>query len=307
MNYTLHQLQVFLKVCETQSITKASEVLHLTQPAVSIQLKNFQNQFDIPLTEVIGRQLYITDFGHEIAKAAEIILNEVDKINFKTQNFKGKLSGKLKISVVSTGKYVMPYFLSDFMKLHPEVELSLDVTNKALVIDSLSKNEVDFALVSILPDNLPIAYTELMENRLYLVGNGNLQAQKQSKKNSWLTNVPFIYREMGSGTRITMEKYLAKNQIPFQTKLELTSNEAVKQAIIAGLGLSIMPIIGIKNELQNKELQIFPMHQLPITTNWNFIWHKEKKFSPVAEAFLSYLNENKAQIIQNHFSWMDKY
>lgn len=307
MNYTLHQLQVFLKICETQSITKASEALHLTQPAVSIQLKNFQNQFDIPLTEVIGRQIYITDFGHEIAKAAEIILNEVEKINFKTHNFKGKLSGKLKISVVSTGKYVIPYFLSEFMKLHPEVELSLDVTNKALVIDSLSKNEVDFALVSILPEQLPIAYTQLMENRLYLVGNGQLISPANSKKNKWLENIPFIYRETGSGTRITMEKYLSKNQIPFQTKLTLTSNEAVKQAIIAGLGFSIMPIIGIKNELQNKELQIFPMNNLPITTNWNFIWHKEKKFSPVASAYLDYLNENKAHIIEKHFSWMNKY
>ena len=109
MNYTLHQLKVFLKVAKTKSITKAAVELYLSQPAVSIQLKNFQDQFEIPLTEVIGRQLYITDFGKEIAFAAEQILNEVDKINFKTSAYKGILSGVLKLSVVSTGKYVMPY------------------------------------------------------------------------------------------------------------------------------------------------------------------------------------------------------
>ena len=144
MNYTLNQLRIFLKVVQTESITKASEILHLTQPAVSIQLKNFQDQFEIPLTEVIGRRLYITDFGREIADAAEKILEEVNTIASKTEAYKGKLTGKLKISVVSTGKYVMPYFLVDFLKQHTGIELLLDVTNKAKVIESIEKNEVEF-------------------------------------------------------------------------------------------------------------------------------------------------------------------
>ena len=115
MNYTLHQLQVFLKVTETKSITKAAEQLYLTQPAVSIQLRNFQDQFDIPLTEVVGRQLYVTEFGMEIARAAQNILNEVQAINYKTMAYKGKLSGKLSITSVSTGKYVSPFLLADFL------------------------------------------------------------------------------------------------------------------------------------------------------------------------------------------------
>ena len=116
MNYTLNQLQIFLKVVETQSVTKASEELHLSQPAVSIQLKNFQDQFEIPLTEVVGRKLYVTDFGKEIAQAAEEIINQVYAINNKTLAYKGQLAGRLRLSVVSTGKYVMPYFLTSFMK-----------------------------------------------------------------------------------------------------------------------------------------------------------------------------------------------
>ena len=115
MNYTLNQLQIFLKITQTQSVTKAAEELHLTQPAVSIQLRNFQAQFEIPLTEVVGRKIFITDFGKEISLAAEKILNEVYAINYKTMAYKGQLAGRLKISVVSTGKYVIPYFLSDFI------------------------------------------------------------------------------------------------------------------------------------------------------------------------------------------------
>ena len=144
MNYTLHQLQVFLKVTQTKSITKAAEELHLTQPAVSIQLRNFQDQFEIPLTEIIGRQLYVTDFGKEIAIAANTILDEVYAINYKTMAFKGQLSGRLKLAVVSTGKYVIPYFLSGFLKNNASVELEMDVNNKTKVIKALKNNEVDF-------------------------------------------------------------------------------------------------------------------------------------------------------------------
>lgn len=122
MNYTLHQLQVFLKITQTKSITKAAEELHLTQPAISIQLRNFQEQFEIPLTEIVGRKLYVTEFGTEIANAAQRIIDEVNTINFRTSAFKGLLSGTLRISVVSTGKYVMPYYLSEFMNSNKGID-----------------------------------------------------------------------------------------------------------------------------------------------------------------------------------------
>lgn len=307
MNYTLHQLQVFLKITQTQSITKAAVELHLTQPAVSIQLKNFQDQFDIPLTEIHGRKLYVTDFGKEIAIAAERILNEVYAINYKTLAYKGQLSGRLKISVVSTGKYIIPYFLSDFVKLHPGIELVLDVTNKSRVIESLEKNEVDFSLVSILPKHLQIDNEELLENKLFFVGNTDAAANRTIKKVADLVNVPLIFREQGSGTRSIMELFLEQNQITNTKKMELTSNEAVKQAVIAGLGCSIMPLIGLRQELTNNELHILPLKGLPITSMWNLIWLKNKRFSPVAEAYLAYIRLQKQQIVSDKFSWYDKY
>lgn len=301
MNYTLNQLQIFLKVVDTKSVTKASEELNLTQPAVSIQLKNLQDQFDIPLTEIIGRKIYITDFGYEIAEAAKNILEQVHNITYKTSAYKGKLSGKLKVSIVSTGKYIMPFYLTDFMKKHAEIELLMDVTNKSKVLESLENNEIDFALVSILPDNLKINHLTLLQNKLYLVGNTNNDELLVSK--NFFEKLPLIFREKGSGTRQTMENFFLKNRISVLKKMELTSTEAVKQAVMAGLGYSIMPLIGIKNELLNHELKIIPVKGLPIKTTWSLIWLREKKHSPIAEAFLSHLDKHKAEISKKYFSW----
>ncbi len=304
MNYTLHQLQVFLKITEKESITKAAEELFLTQPAVSIQLKNFQDQFSIPLTEVVGRKLYITDFGWEIAEAAEKIIDQVYAINYKSMAYEGNLSGKLKISIVSTGKYVMPFFLSDFINANNGVELYMDVTNKSKVVKSLEKNEVDFALVSVLPQHLKINCVELMENKLLLVGNtkGDIKS-KISKK--VFEKLPLIFREQGSATRAAMENFIRNNKLNTSKKIELTSNEAVKQAVMSGLGYSIMPLIGIKNELLNKDLRIIEMAGLPISTTWNLVWLSAKKLSPAASAFLEYIELEKERIISEQFKWFE--
>ncbi len=307
MNYTLHQLQVFLKITEHQSITKAAEELYLTQPAVSIQLKNFQEQFAIPLTEVVGRQLYITQFGLEIAEAAKKILNEVDAINYKSLAFGGLLAGRLNFSVVSTGKYVIPYFLSGFMKRHPGIDLRMDVTNKTIVVESLARNEPDFALVSVLPERMDFEVVPLMLNKLYFVASSRLHLKQGMSKKKLLSELPLIFREQGSATRNAMEAFIARNNYPVKKRIQLTSNEAVKQAVVAGLGCSIMPLIGIKNELMNGNLQIIPVRGLPIQTQWNLIWLKSKKLSPSARAFLSYLDDEKEYIIKDQFTWIDEY
>jgi DNA-binding transcriptional LysR family regulator len=221
MNYTLNQLQIFLKIVQTQSVTKAAEELHLTQPAVSIQLKNFQDQFDIPLTEVLGRKIYITDFGREIAAAAENIINQVYAINYKTQAFKGQLTGRLKISIVSTGKYIMPYFLTSFMQKHAGIELLMDVANKNSVIESLENNEVDFALVSILPSNLSIESLDLLQNKLYLVGNAAIKTKKNAHPKDIFNDLPLIFREKGSGTRQTMVNFIEGNKLSVLKKMDI--------------------------------------------------------------------------------------
>ena len=302
MNYTLHQLQLFLKIVEKKSITKAAEALHLTQPAVSIQLKNFQDQFDIPLTEVVGRQLFITDFGLEIAQIAQRIANEVATINHKTLAFKGIFSGKLKFAIVSTGKYVLPYFISSFIEKYTQVELNIEVTNRKKAIESLKNNEVDFAFVSILPGDLEVNNEMILENKLFLMGKKQNHPLKIDTEN--FAKIPLLYREEGSGTRMVMEKYFEKNHITKTIKMELTSNEAVKQAVLAGLGYSILPLIGCKNELINNELEIFPLAGFPIKSEWQLIWLKNKVLSPVSQKYLDYLRTEKSAIQNQHFNWI---
>ena len=297
MNITIHQLQVFLRVVQTRSVTKASEELFMTQPAVSIQLKKLQDQFNIPLTEVIGRQLYITEFGEEIALMARRVVEEMEQISYKTQAYEGIMTGKLTISCASTGKYVIPYFLTDFLKKNTGIDLVLDVTNKTKVIESLKQNETDFALVSVIPEKLNIEEELLIDNKLYLVGH---QSQRDE-------NQALIYREEGSATRAAMETYFHNREGNQRKRMELTSNEAVKQAVIAGLGYSIMPLIGIKSELLDGQMHIYEEEGLPLKTQWRLIWLKGKKLSPVSKAFLEVVRTEKQKILQDHFEWYLNY
>lgn len=300
MYYTLHQLKVFLKIVECQSITKAAEALHLTQPAVSIQLKRLQDQFEIPLTEVIGRQLFVTDFGNQIAAVSKKVLREAEVIRTTVDQYKGLLTGKIRISVVSTGKYILPYFLQGFMEEYPGVEMMIDVSNRGKVIEGLSQNESDFSLVSVLPEQIPLETIDLMENRLYLVGSSRFSNRKVNIKD--LGELTLIFREKGSATRGAMEEYLTRNDITATKTMELVSNEAVKQAVNAGIGFSIMPLIGLRNELAMGSLKIFPLKGLPIITNWKLIYDKRKQLSPAAETLISYINQHKEEVLIRDFN-----
>ena len=296
MKYTLNQLHVFHKVFETKSITKASEQLFMTQPAVSIQLKNFQQQFNTPLYEHQGRGIVITEFGRQIAKTVASFMNNIEELEVLSAAYENLLKGKLKIAAASTGKYVIPYFLTDFLNAHPGIDLALNVTNKSLVVDSLVNNEIDFAVISTLPDKLEVNEELLIENKLFLVGASNTD---------FITK-PLIYREQGSATRTEMEAYF-KNFKKSIKKIELESNEAVKQAVLADIGISILPLIGLKNELNDHQLQIIPQKKLPITTQWRIVWRKDKNLSPVAKAFLNSIQSNKGAIIEKYFNWYNTY
>lgn len=301
MNYTLHQLRIFLKVAELQSITKAAEEMYLTQPAISIQLKKLQDQFELPLTEVVGRQLYVTDFGKEIAERTKRILEEADGIKYTIDQYKGLLIGKIKIAVVSTGKYVIPYLLKKFLDTHPGIEVSIDVSNKNKVIKGLLGNDHDFSLVSVIPPDLKINSVEIMDNRLFLIGNDEFEGLL--KKPTDLKNVTVLFREQGSATRNAMEEFIKNQNIEIGKSMELVSNEAVKQAIIAGLGVSIVPLIGLRTALANERIKILPMKGLPIITKWNLIYNQGKKLTPAQRALIDYLEKNKHELTEDHFKW----
>ena len=296
MNYTFHQLRIFQTVAETRSVTEAGKKLHLTQPAVSIQLKNLQDQFELPLTEMIGNKIHVTEFGDEILRSVELILAEVESMHHKANARRGLLSGRLKIAIASTGKYIMPQFLADFLSKHPGIDLQMDVTNRDRVIESLRTNNIDCALVSVLPSNLDLNRITLMDNELHLVSRADHQLARSKPTLEQLFSYPLIYREPGSATRMAMEGYLSGLGKEVEHKLELTSNEAVKQAVLAGLGISIMPMIGIQQELEAGKLTIIPIDGLPIRTEWQLVWLRKKELTPVMEAYIKYLNKEKDRI-----------
>lgn len=255
---------------------------------------------------MIGRQVHLTGLGKEIAKVCEDTINEAAKIKQKASEQRGELAGVLKISIVSPAKYVIPYLLSDFLKTNGSVELIMDVTNKSQVLTNLERNEIDFAMLSTLPKNIQIEKIELMRNKLFLVGSTKSPTIK--KLDSKVGHNPaFIYREQGSATRQTMENYLKSKNLSGEKRIQLTSNEAVKQAVIAGLGYSIMPLIGIKNAIYNHDLQIIPLPGLPVVTNWHLIWLKNKQFGNTQLAFLEYIKEQKDKTIADRFAWLEEY
>lgn len=299
MNLSLHQLRIFLSVCATRSMSKTAQEMHLTQPAISIQLKNLQEQCGAPLLEVVGRQVYVTALGQQIAGHAATMLQHADAIEEQVLQQAGELTGRISIAVVSTGKYVMPYFLTNFVQQHPRVNIAMDVTNKGLVVDALHQNAPDFALVSVLPEKLALDKLDLMPNHLVLVGRKERTRKPLQRKQ--LAQLPWIFREQGSATRMVMERFLRKQAPSVIPAMELTSNEAVKQAVMAGLGHSIMPLIGLKNELKSGDLQVLPYPGLPLQTMWRLVWMKGKKLSPAVTALLENIRKHKAEIIAKHF------
>ena len=306
MDFTIHQLQVLRKVSQAGSITRAAEALNLTQPAVSIQLRNLQRQFSEPLIEVIHKRVYLTDAGREVLAVSEDIIGAMESLKQRILSRRGEISGRLRLSVVSTGKYVMPYFISSFIRRHPAVELSLEVTNKQQVVKSLEDNAVDFSLVSMLPTNLSLNRLKLMPNYLVLVAARNYPVGGRLDRKS-LGGHPMILREQGSATRQMMEDFLKRNALSAIRRLELSSNEAVKQAVLSGLGISVMPIIGLRNELHLKQIRILPFRGLPMKSDWNLVWLAGKALNPASTALIEHIRKESNSIIGQHFDWVERY
>jgi DNA-binding transcriptional LysR family regulator len=248
MKYTLRQLEVYHAIANCLSFTKAAQLLHLSQPAVSLQFKTFSDQFDHPLIQYQGKKFVLTDLGKDVCQKCERILGEIRQLEKLDRPEEDNISGTLHISSVSTGKYVAPFLLKTFLDDHPLIDIKLDVTNKRAVTSSLEGNTIDFALLSVMPSNIALETEALMDNELVLVSNTK-NAQIINKRG--FTDFLFLLREEGSATRQAMEKFMRELELIPRKNMSLTSNEAVKQSVIAGLGISVMPIIGIRNEQNN--------------------------------------------------------
>jgi DNA-binding transcriptional LysR family regulator len=310
MHFTLHQLKVFLKVAERNSVTEAANELNLTQPAVSSQLKLLQNQIGLPITEIIGRKIHITETGRELAELAKEIIQRSDELDERMTSKRGKVSGKLNLSVVSTGKYFVPPILAEFKRLYPDVKIKLDVSKRSESEQALNDHEADFIVatsdpsldiysrMNFLPNPLVLAAPKRPVN--FEVPDGNITPAK-------LKNLPLIFRERGSGTRKRMDEFLHKLNLEPDISMELVTNEAVKQLIIAGFGVSFLSIYSMRLELQHEELQIIPHTKLPLKGKWSLVWLKGKRHTPATEAFLNFTKENSKKWIDQLFPWVKGY
>ena len=304
MSYTLHQLKLFESVVRNKSITKAAKELHMTQPAVSIQLKQLQEHFDLRLFEIIGRKFHLTNAGKDLYRRLIDLNKTLEDIEDTMAEHRGTLKGHLHFSVVSTGKYFMPHFLGLYKEEYPGIELKLQVTNRFTVFEHLKKNMTDFAVVSILPESPPVESLEIMDNPLVVASKPGFGVPKSPIDFQNLADESFILREKGSGTRLVMLDLFDKYGIEPEITFELGTNEAIKQAIMAGFGLSVLSRFSMKSELKNKEIKQLNINNFPITTRWQLIWLKGKRMNPAARKFLEFVKERKERIIKDNFSWV---
>ncbi len=287
---TFRQLEILLAVYEHGSITVASENLYLTQPTVSMQLKKLSDSIGIPLYDQVGRKLKFTAAGNAVIAAAREILDKLDNLDMHLADLKGLKAGKLRLGVVTTSKYFIPHLIGDFCRRYPDIDIELKVANREQIIDRLLEGKDDFNVFSHPPKDQHIALHEFLPNPLVAIAPQNhpLSRSRQISLKEFARH-PFLMREKGSGTRHAIEEFMRKQGITLNIRMTIESNEAIKQAVISGLGTSILSshTLAFGGREGLGELKV---SRLPIQTNWHLAHLKAKRLSVVANTFLEYVN-----------------
>lgn len=286
MHVTLRQLKVFEAVARHLGYTRAAEELHLSQPAVSMQIKQLEDSIGLPLFERLGKKIYLTEAGTELYRCSTSISQELDGVKGILENLKGMSGGRLLVSVASTANSFATRLLGEFSKLHEGITILLDVTNRESLLRQLANNETDLVIMGQPPSNLDLVTEAFMENPLVVIASPDHPlAHKKQVSVAELQEETFVVREQGSGTRIAMERYFADLGIHLTTGMEMTSNEAIKQAVEAGLGLGIVSIHTLELELETGRLVVLNAEAFPILRHWYLVHREGKRLSPVAQAF----------------------
>jgi DNA-binding transcriptional LysR family regulator len=298
MNITLRQLKVFSAVAKRLSFTRAAEELHLTQPAVSMQVKQLEGQLEIPLFEQLGKKIYLTEAGEEVQHYSRAIAQQLDDMATALANLKGLEHGKLRISVATTANYFAPHLLAAFTRRYPGVNVVLDVTNRQTLLRQLSENEVDMVIMGIPPAEMELEAGPFMENPLVLIAPpGHPLVGKKNIALKQLEQEVFLLREPGSGTRSAMERFFARHEISITASMEVSSDEAIKQSVQAGLGLSVMSQDAVEMELTLQRLKILDVVDFPIQRYWYVVHRKGKRLSAIAQAFKDFLLNEAAVLL----------
>lgn len=290
MHLTLRQLKVFESVARHLNYTRAAEELFLTQPAVSMQVKQLEESLGVALFEQLGKRIHLTEAGQEVLGYARSVTQQLDELESVLNRIKGLSGGRLRISVATTANYFIPTLLGTFSRRYPEVTVSLDVTNREALLRQLSENTVDLVIMGQPPSGLDVEAEAFMENPLVIVAPpGHPLAQQKKIPLKRLQEEVFLVREPGSGTRSAMERFFAEREIHLKTGMEVGSNEAIKQSVQAGLGLGLLSRATIEQELELKRLVVLDVAEFPIMRHWYVVHRRGKRLSAVAEVFKDFM------------------
>ncbi len=294
---TFRQLQVFLAVYEQQGYSKAGELLGLTQPAVSSQIRQLEEALGQPMFEYVGRKLFPTSAAELLAQSVRAIFDELRFLQTEIVAKTGKTAGELHLACVNTAQYVVPYLLKGFLQQFPEIKASVRVVNRAEAIARLQDNSDDLTIMGMVPDDKPFSSLPFLDNELVPVvpANHPLTSEKSLSAQTFL-NADLLIREQGSGSRLALEVFCQQRRLQLQPHLQLGSNDALKHAVLAGLGVAVLPRLSILPELKLNLLKVLEIEGFPLRRSWCVVYPKAKHPTPAMKAFIYYVQENIRKI-----------
>jgi DNA-binding transcriptional LysR family regulator len=297
---TLRQLRVFDAVARHLSFSRAAEELHLCQPAVSMQVKALESEAGLALFEQIGKRIYLTAAGAELSRCSRAIAEELRATQEALNALRGLTQGRLHIALVSTAKYFAPALLSKFLKAHPGVTLKLEVDNRETVMRLLEANEVDFAITGRPPEHLEITAEPIAANpHVVFAAPGHPLARMRHIPLKRLADETFVLREPGSGTRGLLERLVTKHALTLKVSMEMASNESVKQAVMADMGIGFLSLHTLDLELASRRLVLLDVQGTPIERSWYVVHLASKRMSPIALAAKAFLLEHAAGFLKD--------
>ena len=300
-NATLRQLKVFESVARNRSFTRAAQELYLTQPTVSIQLKQLTEVVGLPLIEQIGKRLYLTDAGSELLRLCRDIFDGLARFEMLVSDMKGVKAGKLRLTVVTTAKYFIPRLLGQFCQIYPGMDVSLKVTNRERVLQSMADNEDDLYVLGAPPEDADMIAEPFLENPLVVVAaSGHPLAREKRISAQRLAQEPFIMREPGSGVRLATEQFFVQRGLKINVRMELGSNEAIKQAVAGNLGVAVLSAHTVPLERGSEDLVLLDVKDFPIRRHWYLAYPRNKQLSVVARTFLEFLHR-EAKVIGDKY------
>jgi len=310
MNITLRQLEIFEAVARTQSYTRAAEKLYMTQPAVSMQMKQLEEAVGLPLFERQGKKIIITTMGDKLRRHGIKIINEVDILKNSLNQLKKDKHQQIKISAATTANHFVTHMMADFSRLHKNIHITLDITNRETLVSQLQDYGPDFVIMGEPPGKLDLISQLIMENPLVVIASPQHDLVKKSKKQiismQDIVQEPFVVREEGSGTKAAIRRHFKKYGLDFISSYEMSSNESIKHAVVAGLGLGIVALHTIKLELEAHKLTILNVENFPLERYWHLVSRKGKRLSEAAIEFQQFILKSASTYQQSYDHLLNK-